>query len=358
MSRIMFIGKHNVLGVNSKQTPEMFDRYGPMILNGLDATVPFKEDTELFDIHSYHLGFSDAYGHRVDPSIGMGKCLRPTLCLFVCDALGGSVEQCLDAAISIELIHNFSLIHDDIQDQDSERRHRKTVWKVWGIPKALISGNALHTLGDMATSMQPKQSDHNVALSKLLTNAYMSMIIGQCEDLSFESADYVSVQMYLDMIAGKTGALIQSSIMMGALSATKELDQAKKFEEIGFLLGQAFQIRDDYLGVWGDPAITGKPIGGDIYRKKKTYPVIHGMENVSGTTRKDFKKRYQKEVLSDYDVSWIMAVLEDVGSRQSTLDFIDDISNRAKMSMIEIGLPEWAKEEMGYLIEFLSTRVK
>ena len=82
------------------------------------------------------------------------------------------------------------------------------------------------------------------------------------------------------------------------------------------------------------------------------------MENVSGTTRKDFKKRYQKEVLSDYDVSWIMAVLEDVGSRQSTLDFIEDISNRAKMSMLEIGLPEWAKEEMGYLIEFLSTRVK
>jgi len=160
------------------------------------------------------------------------------------------------------------------------------------------------------------------------------------------------------MIAGKTGALIQSSIMMGALSATKEWDQAKKFEEIGFLLGQAFQIRDDYLGVWGDPGITGKPIGGDIYRKKKTYPVIHGMENVSGTTRKDFKKRYRKEVLSDYDVSWIMAVLEDVGSRQSTLDFIEDISNRAKMSMLEIGLPEWAKEEMGYLIEFLSTRVK
>tara|TARA_Y100000590_G_scaffold258072_1_gene289759 strand:- start:83 stop:715 length:633 start_codon:yes stop_codon:yes gene_type:complete len=210
----------------------------------------------------------------------------------------------------------------------------------------------------MATSMQPIQSDHNVALSKLLTNAYMSMIMGQCEDLSFESADYVSVQMYLDMIAGKTGALIQSSIMMGALSATKELDQAKKFEEIGFLLGQAFQIRDDYLGVWGDSGITGKPIGGDIYRKKKTYPVIHAMENVSGTTRKDFKKRYHKGVLSDYDVSWIMAVLEDVGSRQSTLDFIDDISNRAKMSMLEIGLPEWAREEMGNLIEFLSTRVK
>ena len=156
----------------------------------------------------------------------MGKCLRPTLCLFVCDALGGSVEQCLDAAISIELIHNFSLIHDDIQDQDSERRHRKTVWKVWGIPKALISGNALHTLGDMATSMQPKQSDHNVALSKLLTNAYMSMIIGQCEDLSFESAGIdLSVKKGDKVLAGQR---LANYTPLSSLSTSEKIFEVPK----------------------------------------------------------------------------------------------------------------------------------
>lgn len=346
------------MNVKRKGIPPMFDRYESRIIEGLRSIVPFKNNMELFDIHSYHLGFTDAEGHKIDPAKNMGKCLRPTLCLFTCEALGGDVNECIDAAVSLELIHNFSLIHDDIQDNDIERRHRETVWHLWGISKALVSGNTLHTLGDIANFQGEFSNEYNIAISKVLTNAYISMIIGQCEDLSFESTNDVSVERYLGMIAGKTGALIQSSIVMGALSATKNLEFASKFEEIGFLLGQAFQIRDDYLGVWGDPEITGKPIGGDIYRKKKSYPVVYGFANSSRSNYKKLTELYGKEVLNDRDVASVMIILENSGSRQAALNFIDDISGRAKKSVCDINIPDWAREEINYLIDFLATRVK
>lgn len=349
----------NILNYDPGVIPEMFARYGSMISDGLDTQIPFKKGTEVFGIHSYHIGFSDSQGKKIDPTVYMGKCLRPTLCLFVCDALGGDVRQCVEAAVSLELIHNFSLIHDDIQDKDIERRHRETVWHLWGIPKALVSGNALHTVGDMSTStngFEINASRHNIGLSKLLTNAYMKMIIGQCEDLSFETKNDVTIEMYLRMIEGKTGALIQSSIMMGALSATKDIDKTQAFEEIGFLLGQAFQIRDDYLGVWGNPTITGKPIGGDIFRKKKTYPVIYGFANASELSKQRLDELYAKTDLSDADVLSIMSILEDTGSEESTLEFIKEISGRAKRNIRKLNFPEWARIELDHLIDFLSAR--
>ncbi len=353
--------KNRALAEDGNATPKMFARYGHLIQTGLSSKIPYKQENEIYDMHAYHIGLADAEQKRIDPELNMGKCLRPTLCLFICDALRGNISDCVNTAISIELIHNFSLIHDDIQDQDIERRHRETVWRIWGIPKAIISGNALHTLGDIVSSLDVHEQnniDTQIHLSRLLTESYMKMIIGQCDDVSFETQGQVSVEKYLDMIAGKTGALIQGSIMMGAMFATNNLGIAEQFDRIGFLLGQAFQIRDDYLGMWGDPQIIGKPIGGDLYRKKKTYPVIHGFANASTSEQLLLSELYSKPELNEYDVASIMEILQSTDSQNATLEFIQDISGRAKESLENLELPEWAIEEMSHLIDFLTSRTK
>ena len=208
----------------------------------------------------------------MDTSVSQGKALRPTLCLFACEALASEYSRALPAAAALELIHNFSLIHDDIQDQDMERRHQPTVWHLWGIPKAIWSGNAMQCTGDLSLLDVARANVPDVTAIRvfdILTESYLEMIQGQCMDLDFESRTDIKSEEYLYMIACKTGALIRSALQIGALLATEDPATVKAFAEFGNHLGQAFQVRDDYLGICGDQATFGKATGNDIRRRKK-----------------------------------------------------------------------------------------
>ena len=207
------------------ELPAMFARYKNWVEEELSRSVPSTGDVGLYFLLQYHMGWVDRWGNQARSAISQGKALRPTLCLFACEALSQDFTRAVPAAAALELIHNFSLIHDDIQDQDRERRHQPTAWHLWGVPKALVAGNALQTTGDLAllnTADGDAYPEVTIRVSQLLTNNYLEMIEGQCLDLAFEAKTDISTEEYLDMIAHKTGALIRSGLEIGALVATDD----------------------------------------------------------------------------------------------------------------------------------------
>ena len=339
--------------------PEMFSRYKSSVEQELYRVVPDAGGSEAYSLLRYHLGWVDREGSDMETPVSQGKALRPTLCLFACDALADDFSKALPAAAALELIHNFSLIHDDIQDQDIERRHQPTVWHLWGIPKALSAGNAMQCTGDLALL---EAGGENVApetvlrVSGILTESYLEMIQGQCMDLEFESRMDIKAEEYLYMIACKTGALFRCGLEIGALLATDDTATVQAFANFGDHLGQAFQIRDDYLGIWGDEATLGKSTATDIRRRKKSYPVVFALERASGRAMDDLIRIYGKEELEEDDVQRVLAVLDEVGSQEHAQRLTEAAAARALEALKPVSLPQWAQTEAEELVDFLARR--
>lgn len=337
----------------------MFARYKTWVERGLFRVVPQADAGSLYVLLQYHLGWVDQSGSQAKQAISQGKALRPTLCLFACEALSGSVDQASPAAAALELIHNFSLIHDDIQDQDRERRHQPTVWSIWGVPKALVAGNALQSVGDLALLNAAEGGTSpqvTLRVSQLLTASYLEMIDGQCMDLAFESRTNITADEYLKMIACKTGALFRSGLEIGASLSTEDLSTIEAFSRFGRSIGRAFQIRDDYLGVWGDVATSGKAAGNDIRRRKKSFPVVFALEQSKGPALDDLMRIYQQEELDDQDVDLVLNILEEVGSRQQSERITEVSAEEAIQALGEVSLPPWARKEAEDLVDFLAHR--
>ncbi len=344
---------------NRAELPAMFARYTSWVEQGLIRAVPQAEADSLYVLLRYHLGWVDQTGDPAKLATSQGKALRPTLCLFACEALSERVDQASPAAAALELIHNFSLIHDDIQDQDQERRHQPTVWCLWGVPKALVAGNALQSVGDLAllnAADTGASSEVILRVSQLLTTSYLEMIEGQCMDLAFENKTRITTDEYLNMIACKTGALFRSGLEIGASLATGDLAEVEAFSRFGSSIGRAFQIRDDYLGVWGDAATSGKAAGNDIRRRKKSFPVVFALEQAKGPALEDLMRIYQQEELDDQDVDLVLDILEEVGSKQQS-EWITELSaEEALQSLKEVALPAWARKDAEDLVDFLAHR--
>ena len=339
--------------------PAMFARYKDMVERELALAVPPADSGPLAPVMQYHLGWVDQSGRPAASPSSQGKALRPTLCMFACDALEGNLSHAAPAAASLELIHNFSLIHDDIQDQDLERRHQATVWSIWGIPKALSAGDAMQSLGDLGVlgCCRPGVSPEiTIQVSQILTESYLEMIEGQCLDLGFEARTDITAADYLRMIACKTGALIRSSLHIGALLAAGPSPAADAFARFGSYLGRAFQIRDDYLGIWGDQSTTGKSSDSDIRRRKKSFPVVFAFEKAGGSSREDLHRIYRQEDLDDSDVQRVMSILDEVGAADYSNSLTEDSARSAVQALEGVELPAWARQEVEELVDFLSLR--
>ena len=339
--------------------PNMFARYKDSVEQGMTAVMPHSLLTDLNVPLQYHLGWTDRDGNPAGSPSSQGKALRPTLCMFACEALEGDLDQALAAAAAIELIHNFSLIHDDIQDQDLERRHQPTVWAIWGQPRALVAGDALQSIGDLSMLRGVELGvapDTTVRVSRILTEAYLEMIEGQCLDLGFEGRSTITTDEYLHMIACKTGALIRSSLEIGAVLASDDSDIAAAFARFGNYLGRAFQIRDDYLGVWGDESATGKSADNDIRRRKKSFPAVFALERASGAARDDLFRIYAQDELDDADVERVMAIMDELGAAQVADQITSESAQRASEALDGIELPDWARREVDQLVDFLAHR--
>ena len=341
------------------QLPAIFSRYKASVETALLRSVPTSQGDDLFFPLRYHLGWVDQTGKTSESTSSQGKALRPTLCLFACEALEADPERAFPAAAALELIHSFSLIHDDIQDQDLERRHQPTLWSLWGMPRALVVGNGLQSVGDLAlldVAGPSVPAETALGVSQILTESYVEMIQGQCLDLEFESRTDVLADAYLQMIAFKTGALIRGGLEIGALLASDDPVAFQAFSRFGSGVGRAFQIRDDHLGIWGDQATTGKAAGNDIRRRKKTFPVVYALEKTSGPARQELLRLYGQEELGDADVDRVLAILDEVGAQDRSYAITQTSAGEALEALAPLDLPGWANAEAEALVDFLANR--
>lgn len=315
-----------------------------------------KDDPKVYDALRYSMGWID---ENENPSSPHGKSLRPALCLYTCESVGTPFETALPAAVALELIHNFSLIHDDIQDKDLIRHHKATLWARLGTPKALIAGNIMRvvadkTARDLESNDLPPDIIFNVI--KLLTKSCLEMIEGQFLDIQFESQLQISIPDYMNMISLKTGALIRTSITIGASIGTQDNKLITDFNNFATNLGFAFQIRDDYLGIWGDSTETGKSVGADILRKKNTLPIIHLKSQSSGTNSKHVEKIFLKDSLSENDLSDILHIMDELQTKEYTAERTNHYCDLALEHLNKLNLDNSYKYNFLELLEFFRSR--
>lgn len=257
----------------------------------------------------YHFGWVDVDG---SPLTGAGgKAVRPALAVLGAEAVGGEGEQAVPGATALELIHNFSLIHDDIIDGDRLRRHRRTVWDVYGVGDAMVIGDSLHTLAFQI--LLEDGGSRSVAAARRLGAATMTMITGQAQDTALDRTPDVTFDACLEMERNKTGALLAHSVAIGAVLAGADDEAVEPLERYGAELGVSFQAIDDVLGIWGDPAVTGKPAGSDLREHKKSMPVALAL-GAGGSLAAEVRDAFAGEMTDDV-VCRIAQRLDDAGIR-------------------------------------------
>lgn len=294
----------------------------------------------------YPLGWSDEHGQPYTGQVG--KRLRPLFLLLCTEAAGGDWHQALPAAAAVELLHNFSLVHDDIQDASPLRHGRATVWRVWGTAHAINAGDALFSLAFVALEQLSQRGVEPVTLIRVwrvFNRTNLELTRGQHLDMLYETQDRVSVDEYLSMVLGKSAALLGACAQIGALIATGNEPLAQIYGEFALNLGLAFQIRDDILGIWGDPAVTGKSAATDIASRKKSLPVLYGLSRSP-----DLVRIYSQEKLTQADVEQAVLLLDNAGARDYALQVEAEYYNRAVVAL-ERAQPQGAAAD--WLRQFL-----
>jgi geranylgeranyl diphosphate synthase type I len=231
--------------------------------------------------------------------------------------LAGEWKECVPAAGALELVHNFSLIHDDIQDRDRERHHRPTAWSIWGEAQAINAGDALLALAHQALMRLDERgvaAGQIVAAARLLDRRTLEMVEGQVLDIGFEERTDVTLDDYIEMTGKKTGALFDCALSLGAIVAGADEQMIAAFGRCGRRLGVAFQVRDDMLGAWGSVDRTGKPAASDVRRRKKTLPIVYALQHSSEPARRDLAAILAKAALTEDDVKAVLRVLDECGA--------------------------------------------
>lgn len=278
---------------------------------------------------SYHLGWTDT---QFQPLLqNTGKLLRPTLLLLAYEVVGAAglattrtgtahLRRALPAAAAIELLHNFTLMHDDIEDGDVERRHRSTAWAFWWMPFAINTGDGLGSLSRLALlGLLEEGIDASLVacLGRQFDRACLDVIEGQHLDLCFDACQEISIPMYQEMIIRKTSALMECATSLGANLGTDDQRMIDGLRQFGRTLGNAFQLRDDLQGIWASQATAGKTSAGDLYGRKKTLPVLHAFQQACSADRALLQTLYQdKDPLRTEQVAQILAILERTGSKE------------------------------------------
>ncbi len=338
--------------------PEVFGRYRDAISAHLRDALD-REDVGIYGVHRYHMGWEDSAGKNVVAT--EGKRLRPTLVMLTADAFGGDLDLAVRVASAIEFVHNFSLIHDDIQDHDRFRHHRSTAWVVWGQPRALTSGNAMLKVADLAlTSIRELDRGRSRALSlhREMARACLRMIEGQYLDIYFERRTDISLEQYLALIDRKTGALIQCSTYLGALvsrQAAGDHLSAEQARRMGSQLGRVFQIMDDVLGVWGKDE-TGKPVGGDILNRKKSLPAVHALTCGNSPAARRMREIYRQKTVDVNDVDEVLGIMNDVGTRRYCEAMARRHGKNAEQIIRELPIDAQFRRDFQELTEFLLLR--
>jgi geranylgeranyl diphosphate synthase type I len=310
-----------------------------------------------YGMFKYHLGWTDA--NFAPTKNDAGKRVRPLLCLLTCEAVCGDWKRALPVAAAIELVHNFSLIHDDIEDQSDERRGRPAVWKVWGLAQGLNAGDGMFMLARLALDKMPQQGiaiDQCAHINYEFDATTLALCHGQFLDLSFEARLDVTIDEYLKMIRGKTAALIASSARLGAMLGTQDHRLLETFERFGENIGLAFQMTDDILGIWGNSSVTGKSAATDILTKKKSLPAIIGLSHPQhGAT---LRAIYSKPQLTPDDVARVLLLLDAIGAREQTQKRADEHRAAALAALDATGIDNPAMDRLREIADAMTRRVR
>jgi geranylgeranyl diphosphate synthase type I len=316
----------------------------------------------LYEMVAYHLGLDQVEGPR-------GKRLRPLLGLLAFKSLGGEHRKALPAAAAVELGHNFSLVHDDIEDSDRERRHRPTLWTLWGVPLAINAGDALFALSRLALYRLMKEEEYEpqklLDVMRVYDETCLALCEGQYLDISFERRTDVTVDEYLEMISKKTAALIGASIETSAMMGSDDQDVIDAFHRLGRDLGMAFQIADDLKGSFWASADSGKAAAGDIRKRKKTFPVVWAMRNAAEEDVARLIAIYQPMIratdgsgpregdalLSDALVEEVLDILERCGAREATEQEARRYRDLALVEARSLPVPAERVEDLRTLVE-------
>ena len=340
------------------------DKYLAAIDGELRAAVTTDKDNlrEFYGWLHYHLGWAD---EQFQPASGDGgKRLRPVFCLLACECLGGAFEPALPAAAAIELLHNFSLIHDDIEDGDRLRRHRPTLWTLVGTPHAINAGDALFALAQremLRLGARGAPAARVLRASEIFQRTCVRLVEGQYLDMRAEREAQSDLATYKQMVGGKTAALLGAASAIGAAVASDDLRQVQRCEEFGLELGLAFQMTDDILAIWGDPAVTGKAAGADLRRKKKSLPVVLAQAH-GGALRGALERAWARDEPTDDDIAEIKGLMDAAGIRAMAQQEAEKHRHRASRSLARLASERVASTRavatLGQLVDSLTQRVR
>jgi geranylgeranyl diphosphate synthase, type I len=324
------------------------DLVSPAISGWLDRLSP---DVRI--VAAYHLGFAEADGTPVPGGQG-GKALRPALALLSARAAGAAPERGVAAAAAVEFVHNFSLLHDDIMDGDTERRHRPTAWTVFGVGAAILAGDALLCLAqDMLLADSAPQG---VWAARCLNAAVHRLIAGQGADLAFERRADVTLDECLQMAGDKTAALMACACSIGAIGVGAPAEVAMGLAGFGAHAGLAFQLTDDLLGIWGAPEVTGKPVRADLRARKKSLPVVAALTSGTAAGAELAGLLARPDALGEDDLLHAAGLVEAAGGRQWAESEADEQLSAALTSLQDTQMPDEVREEFAAIASFITVR--
>ncbi len=303
--------------------------YLPVVEAGLQSAVANATGEGTSDLSSmlaYHLGWE---GEGAGPA-ARGKRIRPLLVLLTTAAAGGAWQAGIPAAVAVELVHNFSLIHDDIEDNSPLRRGRQTVWKKWDIARAINAGDSMFTLAHLEILRTQERSSLEVTLqaAQILHRACLHLTQGQHLDLSYENRQDLGQADYWPMVNGKTAALLAACTELGALIAQANTAIRQSYFQFGQSLGLAFQVQDDLLGIWGQAELTGKSAESDLVAGKKSLPILCGLSQQG-----KFYQRWIKGPIQADEAGELARVLEKEGAREETQHHADRLTQQALQAL-------------------------
>lgn len=332
----------------SESAVAILSRFRPMVDEAIERVLANRSDLPLYEMVRYHLGMEGPASPE-----SRGKRVRAAMCLLSCEAMGGRLKPALPGAAAIEMMHSFTLLHDDIADRDEVRRGRATVWKRWGVGQAVTAGDALFALANISAAQIEAKPETVGSVLAELNEATLAVCEGQQLDISYEGRADITVADYLRMVERKTAALFAASCSIGARVAGATEAGRAALAEFGSEVGLGFQIRDDVLGMWGDPGEMGKPVGSDLRRNKRSLPVVHALRAPGG---EQVAARLAAGVGSDHEAGEVAALIERLGARSSCEQMAGERLARG-IAALEKAEPEAsAANDMRTLASFLVER--
>ena len=285
-------------------------------------TKPFHE------MLTYHMGWT---GEGAGPE-ATGKRIRPLMVLLVTAASGGDWNNSIPAAAAVELVHNFSLVHDDIQDNSPKRRGRDTTWTKWGAPMAINVGDALFVMANRAVIdlRENHSADIVVKAAEILHNTCLDLTRGKYLDMSYEERNDLTADDYWPMIAGKTAALLSACCHLGALLGGADEAKQDAYRSFGQYLGLAFQVQDDILGIWGNETVTGKSVASDLVEGKNSLPVLVGL-----SANGKFAARWKQGPITQEEVEDIANLLSTEGGYETAYEASRQMTDLALLNLRE-----------------------